>query len=123
MKLLVQRISGRSLPKIMEVDDSVVDALLGIMEGQVEVYDLKAEGGTTTSITPVTLNRVRMSVRAFNEAGRMVSCSFGVPHVKPTVKYSELIEAVRGKFNAYWNVDLKADDAAVIYDREPKETT
>ena len=117
-KLLVQRIGGRSLPKINEVPSEVVEGLLGIMEGRIEIFDFKAQGGTATSTTPPALNTVRISVRKVMEDGSMVSCSFRVPHVKETVDYNDLDGLIRGKFNAHWNSETKCDDVAIVYDKE-----
>jgi len=123
MKIIAQRISARSLPKIMEVDDGVVDALSKLMVGLVEIFDLKASGGKAITQTPEPLNRVRISVRAFDKNGTVVACSFSVPHVKPDLPYKDLQALVLGKFNAYWDSNLKASDASVIYDKEPLKKT
>ena len=116
-KLLVQRIGGRTFPHILEVPNEVVEGLLGIMEGRIEIFDFKAQGGTATSTTPPVLNTVRISVRIMDD-GSMVSCSFRVPHIKATVDYSTLDGLIRGKFNAHWNSETKCDDMAVLYDKE-----
>ena len=117
-KLLVQRIGGRTFPHILEVPNEVVEGLLGIMEGRIEIFDFKAQGGTATSTTPPALNTVRISVRKVMDDGSMVSCSFRVPHIKETVDYSTLDGLIRGKFNAHWNSETKCDDMAVLYDKE-----
>ena len=124
MKLLVQRIGARSLPKTIEVDDKVASNLQKILVGLVEVFDQKASGGTAVATTPNPLNLVRISVRAMASDGSQISCSFRVPHVKPTVDYKTLDGLIRGKFDAYWNDGVqKCEDVAIIYDKEAPVST
>lgn len=118
MALVVQRIGARSLPKIFEVDDAVLKQLLPLLAGRVEVFSFKGQGGKTIDTTPEPLNRVRISVRAFDTDGTQISCSFTVPHLKPTVDYKTLEELIVGKFDAWWtDKTLKAKECAIIYDR------
>jgi hypothetical protein len=123
MKLISQRISARTLPKIMEVDDGVVDALSKLMVGLVEIFDLKASGGKEMSQTPEPLNQVRMSVRTFDKDGSTIGCAFRIPHVNPALAYKDLENLVVGKFDAYWNSDLKASDVSIIYDKVSIKST
>jgi len=118
MKLLVQRVGARSFPKFLEVDDKVVSNLQKILIGLVEIFDQKASGGKAIDQTPDPLNRVRISVRTIDKDGSQISCSFQVPHLKPSLDYKTLDGLVRGKFDAYWNDKApKCSDVAIIYDR------
>ena len=118
MALVVQRIGARSLPKIFEVDDAVLKNLLPLLAGRIETFTFKAQGGKAISTTPEPLNRVRISVRTWDKDGDMVSCSFTVPHLNPSVDYKTLEGLIVGKFDAWWSSGApKCSDWAVIYDR------
>jgi len=116
--LVVQRIGARSMPKIFEIDDGVVKQLLPVLAGRVETFSFKGQGGKAIDTTPEPLNRVRISVRAFDTDGTQISCSFTIPHLKSTVDYKTLEGLIVGKFDAWWtDKTLKAKECAIIYDR------
>lgn len=118
MALVVQRIGARSLPKIFEVDDAVLKNLLPLLVGRVEIFTFKSQGGKAVSAAPEPLNRVRISVRTWDKDGDIVSCSFTVPHLNPSVDYKTLEGLILGKFSAWWTANApKCSDWAVIYDR------
>jgi len=118
MALVVQRIGARSLPKIFEVDDNVLKNLLPLLVGRVETFTLKSQGGKAISATPEPLNRVRISVRKLMDDGSQISCSFTIPHLKPSVDYKTLQGLIVGKFETWWaDKSPKCDDFAIIYDR------
>ena len=116
-KLLIQRISGRRIPKRFEVPAEVVDGLLPLLAGQVEVYDFSQSGGTETNTTPAKVRRLRLAVFNPQGMGRFIGCSFTIPHVKPTVQFNELVPLVVNKFYAHWNVNTKAQNVKLVYER------
>lgn len=93
--------------------DGAEDDILPLLAGRCEVYDLKFSGGSY-SPHPAVLNRKRIAV---GNKSHKVSCSFSVPHMKPTASYVDIEGALLGKFDAHYDVDFKCDYVNLIYDK------
>ena len=116
-KLLIQRLSGKRIPKRAVVPADVVQNLLPLLVGQVEVYDYATEGGTETSTTPQQVRRLRLFAYKITGMNQYVGASFTIPHAKPTVQFNEIVPLVVGKFNAGWNNEAKAENVKLVYER------
>jgi hypothetical protein len=104
----------------ISADQSVIDGLIQLMEGQIEEFDFKAEGGSYEP-APTELNTIRIAVRNPEEG---VSCSFRVPHIKPGKDgYTDLEGSIVGKFTAHWNTEVKATEMAIVYDKSEESTS
>ncbi len=116
-KLLVQRLAGKRIPKRAVVPADVVERLLPLLVGQVEVYDFATEGGTETSITPQQVRRIRLFAYKVTGMNQYIGASFTIPHAKPTVQFNEIVPLVVGKFNAGWNNETKAENVKLLFER------
>ena len=116
-KLLVQRLAGKRIPKRAVVPADVVQHLLPLLVGQVEVYDYATEGGTDTSTTPEKVRRLRLFAYKIMGMNQYVGASFNIPHAKPTVQFNEIVPLVVGKFYAGWNTETKAENVKLVYER------
>lgn len=114
--MLKQRIKGLN-PLTISVKSSEADqtALQGILAGEVEVYDLKAEGGTAMPTMPEILNRKNFIVGANTPTGR-ITTYLQIPHVKVSADYNSISSSIIGKFNASYDSSVKADFCNMKFD-------
>ena len=113
-KIIKQTIKGRSVG-YMNIDISDADAtdLTAILEGEVSVFDEKSTNGTSSAY-PTELNRKKFSC---GDKSSKTSCSFTVPHAKPTAYTPDFEAVVVGAFDASFESDVKADYMNLLYDR------
>lgn len=113
-KLLLQTVGGKS-GGYVNVEASTADlaALTALMEGKIEEYEEKSNGGTVAAM-PAPLNSKKFSCgkRADN-----YRCSFTIPHLKPTKNSNDVIAAVKGSFDANYDVTATCDYCNVLIAR------
>ncbi|MDO5650332.1 MAG: hypothetical protein Q4G11_06980 [Gallicola sp.] len=114
--MLKQRIKNYN-PLTVDVtgSDGDIVALQGIMAGEVERYDLKAQGGTEMKAMPAVLNRKNLVVGAKTATGR-ISCYLALPHVKASSTYPQISASIIGQFDASYESAVKADYANMKFD-------
>ena len=100
MALLRQIINGQRVNTI-NVDASADDlnALKSLLEGKVEEWDKKAEGGTAT-VMPEILNTQRYRVGKVVNGKDRRSCVFRLFHVELGKDNGDIKPLVIGKFNS-----------------------
>ena len=103
--MLKQRIQGLQV-KTVSVKGSKADTgkLQALLAGEVEVYELKGEGGTALPVLPANLNRKTFTVGAKTPTGRR-SCYF-----------TTIPATVIGKFDADYDSGIKADFCNMKFD-------
>jgi len=114
MSYIKQVVKGRTV-KTLDVTASEGDltALTDLMDGEIQVFDSKASGGTAVA-TPADLNRKRFSC---GDRDANLSTSFTVPHVKAGATKSDFKAVVVGAFDANPDSDVKATYLNLLYDR------
>ncbi|MCZ6104703.1 hypothetical protein [Campylobacter ureolyticus] len=114
--MLKQRIQGLQV-KTVSVKGSKADTgkLQALLAGEVEVYELKGEGGTALPTLPANLNRKTFTVGAKTPTGRR-SCYLQIPHVKASANYTTIPATVIGKFDADYDSGIKADFCNMKFD-------
>ncbi len=93
--------------------DGAETTLAPLLAGLVEQFDLKTSGGSPAPM-PAVLNRKRIAV---GDSTQKISCSFTVPHIKETAKYTDIELAVKGKFDAHYDQTVKCDYVSIVYDK------
>lgn len=112
MALLRQIINGQRVNTI-NVDASAddLDALKSLLEGKIEEWEKKAEGGTATT-APEKLNLMRF---ACGKNGKpRYSCAFTLRHVDPAKDDADIKSLVIGAFDADWVTSEKAEYCRLI---------
>lgn len=114
MPIIKQVIKGRQVNSL-DVTATTADttALLALLEGTITVFDEKSSGGSASAY-PLVLNRKRFSC---GDKTTNVSCSFNVPHLKPTAYTPDLEAVVIGAFDASFDSSVKSDYMNLLYDR------
>jgi len=114
MAIIKQVIHGKTV-KVINIDATLSDLteLQSILEGEVTLFGLASKGGNVAPL-PAVLNRKKFSCG--NRAAK-ISCSFSVPHVKPTAFTPNFEAVVIGAFDANYEVSNKADYMNLLYDR------
>jgi len=114
MAYIKQVIKGKTV-RTLDVEASADDttSLTDLMDGQVEVYDVKSSGGTAVD-TPAELNRKKFSC---GDRDEHLSCSFTVPHVKAGKNKADFKTVVVGAFDANYDTTTKCSYMNLLYDR------
>lgn len=101
-------------------DDLAV--LQSLIEGKIEVYDSKGQGGTALASAPKELNTFRFSVGKKDATNSNVAdrCSVKIPHVKLAKSFQDIETAVIGQFDASFEVDFKCEYANLYYNKMEK---
>lgn len=116
MPLMKQKIAGKQV-KTLDVDGSADDilALQSLMEGEISIYDKKFEGGTASPL-PSALNAKSFSVG--KKTGKATfSASVRIPHVKPSLTFSEIRAMVIGSFDQDYTTAVKCEYSNMFYDK------
>ena len=112
MALLRQIINGKRVNTInVDVSSDDLDALKSLLEGKVEEWEKKAEGGTATT-APEVLNFMRFACGKNGNPRR--SCAFTLRHVDPAKDEGDIKGLVVGAFDADWVADEKAEYCHLI---------
>lgn len=113
LKQTIDGLTGKTLTFKANSDE---DALIAIMGGKVEKYELKSTGGSELNQTPAVLNRKSFIVSKETSTGRL-SAMVRIPHVKETFYFNELVTAVKGNFDASFESDVKCDVVKMNFDK------
>ena len=116
--MIRQKIGGRTVNTVIasgSADD--MTALSSLMEGQLETYELKFEGGTTAP-APASLNAKHFSVGKKYLSGQRKSASVKIPHVKTSVSFSEIHTKVIGQFDEAFDSSVKCEYSNLFFDRK-----
>lgn len=97
--MIYQMMNGQRVNTV-RVTGSATDIakLATILEGQSEIYELKAEGGTTAHVAE--FNSFSFSVGKKYASGARRSAMVRIPHLKPSKTYSDVSAEVKGKWDA-----------------------
>jgi len=108
---MIRQIVNGKVVKTVTVSGSDADmtTLKGLMAGELETWDSKAEGGTPAN--PAVLNYVGFAVGKTTIGGRRHSQGIFIPHVKTTKTMSDIRTAVVGTWNADFIVDTACEYA------------
>jgi len=115
--MIKQRIGGKNVNTvIVTATEADMTSLLGLLEGELTTYDLKAEGGTAVA-APSKMNGKKFSVGKKYLSGQTHSASVYVPHIKPSKTFNDISVAVIGQFDEDFLGSAKCEYANLIYDR------
>ena len=118
--MFVISINGESAGIVDAVaTEADMDVLKGLIDGKIEVYDLKSSGGTALEKAPTELNAFKFSVGkkdALNPASAD-RASVKIPHVKPTKSWTDMEPTIVGAFDASFDVATKCAYATLYYNR------
>lgn len=114
MPIIRQTIKGRTV-RSLDVEATAADltALQALLAGEISVFDLQSTGGSSSPY-PADLNRKRFSC---GSKLHKLSCSFNVPHVKPTAHIGDIKAVVVGAFDASYDSSIKATYTNLLYDK------
>ena len=112
---MIKQIIGGVTKKTVYAEMSAADAttLQTLMEGKLEIYDLKSSGGTVTTM-PAVMNAIRFS------SGKKVSkhvyqtASVKVPHIKQGKSIADVRPLVIGAFDCGFDLTIKAEYCNLI---------
>ena len=116
--MIRQKIGGRTVNTVIATgttDD--MTALASLMEGELETYEQKFEGGTTAP-APASLNTKKFSVGKKYLSGQRQSASVQIPHVKTSVSFAVIQTAVIGQFDESYDTTVKCEYSNLFYDRK-----
>ena len=116
--MIRQKIGGRTVNTVIATgtaDD--MNALASLMEGELETYELKFEGGTTAP-APASLNAKHFSVGKKYLSGQRKSASVKIPHVKTSVSFAEIQTQVIGQFDESFESSVKCEYSNLLFDRK-----
>lgn len=115
--MIKQKIGGKSVNTVnVNASEADTTTLLGLLEGELSVLDLKAEGGTAVA-TPTALNSKKFSVGKKYLSGQTKSASVFVPHVNPSKTFSDIALGVIGNFDEDFMGSAKCEYSNLLYDR------
>lgn len=115
--MIKQKIGGRTVNTV-SASGSVADmtTLSGILEGELTLFELKFEGGT--SANPAVLNAKKFSVGKKYLSGQRQSASVSIPHVKATKSFADIQLAVVGQFDESFESANKCEYSNLFYDKK-----
>ncbi|AFL69752.1 hypothetical protein [Sulfurospirillum barnesii] len=119
---MIKQIIGGKTVKTVYADMSAADlaVLQPLMEGKLEIYDKKFEGGTATSV-PTEMNYIRFSVGKKISKNVTMSASVSVPHIKQGKSFADCKAIVIGAFDCGFESDAKCDYSNLIGSLSAKE--
>lgn len=86
--------------------DADLQALAAVLEGEVEIFSVKAEGGAEANA--VSLNPIGFSVGKKKLTGSYLTTSVFLPHMKATKSFSDISSAVKGVWDADFISGIKS---------------
>jgi len=112
---MIKQIIGGVTKKTVYAEMSAGDAttLQGLMEGKLEIYDLKSEGGTTSAM-PAVMNYINFSAGKKISKGVYQTASVKVPHIKQGKSFQDVKALVIGAFDCGYELDVKCEYSNLI---------
>ena len=94
-------------------------ALQSLIEGKIEIYEKKGEGGTAIPSAPSKLNAFRFGVGKKDATDTRVAtrASVKIPHVKVAKDFKDMRVAIVGQFDASFESAVKCDYANLYYNK------
>ncbi|ANE35645.1 hypothetical protein CIG11343_0584 [Campylobacter iguaniorum] len=116
--MLKQNINGVITTVQANGSEADIQALIGIMAGEITEYELKGQGGTEVAQLPNPVNKkvIILGKKATQTTGRL-STQISIPHVKPAKTFNEISADIRSKFTANYDVADKADYVSLKFDK------
>ncbi|MBN1839495.1 MAG: hypothetical protein JW802_05565 [Campylobacterales bacterium] len=112
--MLKQIIGGRTVKTVhAEMSEADLTALTPLLEGKIETYEKKFEGGTATTV-PAVMNYIRFSVGKKVSKNVSISGSVTVPHIKSGKSFSDCKALVVGAFDSSFDSDVKCEYSNLI---------
>lgn len=105
---MIKQIVGGKTKKTVYAEMSAGDltTLQTLMEGKLEIYDKKFEGGTIAP-APSVMNYINFSVGKKISRGVYQSSTVRVPHIKQGKSFADLKTLVVGAFDCSYDLDTK----------------
>ena len=116
--MIRQKIGGRTVNTVIatgSADD--MNAIATLMEGKLETYKLKFEGGTA-SPAPASHKKKKFSVGKRYLSGQRKSASVQIPHVKTSVSFAKIQSSVIGQFDEAFDSNVKCEYSNLFFDRK-----
>ena len=112
---MIKQIIGGVTKKTVYAEMSAGDltAVQALMEGKLEIYDKKFEGGTASAM-PAVMNYLRFSVGKKVSKNVSISGSVTVPHVKQGKSFADAKVLVVGAFDSNFESDAKCEYSNLI---------
>ena len=112
---MIKQIVGGKTKKTVYAEMSAGDlaTLQTLMEGKLEIYDKKFEGGTTAS-APTQMNYINFSVGKKISKGVYQSASVRVPHIKQGKSFADLKPLVVGAFDCGYELNTKCEYSNLV---------
>lgn len=112
---MIKQIIGGVTKKTVYAEMSEADAtaLMTLMEGKLETYVKKFEGGTKAAV-PSVMNYMRFSVGKQISRGVYQTASVTVPHIKQGKSHNDVKAIVIGAFDCGFDLDVKCDYTNLI---------
>ena len=106
---MVKQVVGGKTKKTVYAEMSAGDltTLQALMEGKLEIYDKKFEGGTTAP-APSVMNYINFSVGKKISKGVYQSASVKVPHIKQGKSFADVSALVKGAFDCGYESTITA---------------
>lgn len=105
--MLRQTINGQLLNTAkITGSDADLQTLATVLEGEVEIFSVKAEGGAEAN--GVVLNPIGFSVGKKKLTGSYLTTSIYLKHMKPTKSFSDISSAVKGVWDADFTSGIKS---------------
>jgi len=112
---VIKQIIGGVTKKTVYAEMSEADAtaLVALMEGKLETYEKKFEGGTASAM-PSVMNYIRFSVGKKVSKSVYQTASVSVPHIKQGKSHSDVKAIVIGAFDCGFDLSTKCDYTNLI---------
>ncbi|CUU90543.1 Uncharacterised protein [Campylobacter hyointestinalis subsp. hyointestinalis] len=115
--MLKQKFKGLTTNINANGGEDDINALIGLMVGEVTQFELKGQGGSNADL-PQELNKKVFIVgaKSTSSSGR-ISTMITLPHVKVAKMSNEIAADIKNKFNANYETAIKADYVNLKFDK------
>lgn len=112
---MIKQIVGGKTKKTVYAEMSAGDltTLQTLMEGKLEIYDKKFEGGTTAP-APSEMNYINFSVGKKISKGVYQNSTVRVPHIKAGKSFADLKPLVVGAFDCSYDLSVKCEYSNLV---------
>lgn len=115
--MIKQKVGGKTVNTVnATMSDADRDAVIAILVGECEKFDLKFTGGTAIAL-PEKLNTKKFTVARSDVTGTRVSAYVDVPHVKAGKTFNpDISTQVIGSFDASFDGSAKCESTNLLFD-------